>query len=139
MFFEKLIFLQWGEKCFINTHLSPSILMSKGPSFRREKPLSGVSSCMEEHPRSKRTPSKVPGCTPAFISKASAWLNWPRIARICLLGIRPGDGKKHFYYIKVFLKAQDQWKGAHSIISLLNQYIFTNCQSHALHYIKTFG
>ena len=93
----------------------------------------------EKFKKSKRTPSKVPGCTPAFISKASAWLNWPRIARICLLGIRPGDGKKHFCYIKVFLKAQDQWKGAHSIISLLNQYIFTNCQSHALHYIKTFG
>lgn len=79
------------KQCVFNTNLSPSILMSKGPSFRREKPRSGVSSCMEEHPRSKRTPSTVPGCTPAFSSKASAWLNWPNRAWICVLWIKPRE------------------------------------------------
>lgn len=82
------------KKCFFNTHLSLSILMSKGPSLRREKPRSGASSCMEEHPRSKRTPSIVPGCTPAFINKASASLNWPNIAWICFLWINPRDREK---------------------------------------------
>jgi len=59
--------------------------MSKGPSFCREKPLSGVSNCMEEQPASKRTPSRVPGSTPEEINKASDWLNCPRRARICFL------------------------------------------------------
>lgn len=70
---------------FINKYLSLSILMSKGPSFCSEKPLSGVSNCIEEHPASKRTPSRVPGSTPDEINKASDWLNCPRRAWICFL------------------------------------------------------
>lgn len=78
-------FLGFKEKYFIDRYLSLSILMSNGPSFCREKPLSGVSNCIEEQPASRRTPSRVPGSTPEEINKASDWLNCPRRARICFL------------------------------------------------------
>lgn len=115
------------KQCFFNTHLSPSILMSKGPSFRREKPRSGASSCMDEHPRSKRTPSTVPGCTPAFISKVSAWLNWPSIAWICVLWINPRD--KDILIVLVFLQVSDHWKQAHHINRWYTQNKYTECQA----------
>lgn len=79
------LFLSFKEKYFIDRYLSLSILMSKGPSFCREKPLSGVSNCIEEQPASKRTPSRVPGSTPEEINKASALLNCPRRGWICFL------------------------------------------------------
>lgn len=90
------------KQCLFNANLSPSILMSKGPSFRREKPRSGASSCMEEHPRSIRIPSIVPGCTPAFISNASAWLNWPNRAWICVLWKNPGDKDTSIVLVNTF-------------------------------------
>ena len=40
--------------------LNGSSLRSSGPSFLKEKPLSGLSICMEETPRSARTKSKPP-------------------------------------------------------------------------------
>lgn len=78
-------FLRFKKKCFVMMYLSWSILMSNGPSFCREKPLSGVSNCMEEQPASRRTPSRLPGSTPDEINKASDWLNRPKRGWSCFL------------------------------------------------------
>ena len=56
---------------------SPSILISKGPSLLREKPLSAWSNCMEEQPASNRTASMLPGLMFMLDSRASSSLNRP--------------------------------------------------------------
>lgn len=58
-------------------YLSPSILISSGPSLLRENPLSAWSICMEEQPASKRTASMLPGFTLMLDSRTSSSLNRP--------------------------------------------------------------
>lgn len=79
------------------SYLSPSILISKGPSLLREKPLSARSICMEEQPASNRTASMLPGWMFMLDSRTSSSLNRPSngFTRPLEKGLAKGTAQLH--------------------------------------------
>lgn len=60
------------------SHLSPSILMSSGPSLLREKPRSALSICIDEQPASNRAASTLRFPKPSPLRRSLISLKRPR-------------------------------------------------------------
>lgn len=116
------------------SYLSPSILMSRGPSLLRENPLSAWSICMEEQPASRRTASTLPGFTFSSDSRTSSSLKRP--SNGCTRPLEEGLAEAESWQIHADSIAVTCWSGR-TLILVSRFFLTPGFESRLSHYSST--